>query len=103
MQAMTIQRAMVTAIAMAITPMQASAVQTNAVEWDGSPLILAMGPDPGGKSGAGVTPETTRTDHPAAGGPQSPSKPDSSTGPGDRNGKQAGSKEPAPTPSPRQR
>jgi hypothetical protein len=28
---------------------------------------LAMGPDPGGKSGAGVTPQTTRTDHPAAG------------------------------------
>ena len=24
----------------------------------------AMGPDPGGKTGAGVTPESTRTDHP---------------------------------------
>jgi hypothetical protein len=26
---------------------------------------LAMGPDPGGKTGEGVTPETTKTDHPA--------------------------------------
>jgi hypothetical protein len=33
--------------------------------------LIAMGPDPGGKSGAGVTPETTATDHPAAPGPQS--------------------------------
>ena len=35
------------------------------------PEVLAMGPDPGGKSGEGVTPETTTTDHPAASGPQS--------------------------------
>lgn len=27
--------------------------------------LLAMGPDPGGHTGATVTPETTRTDHPA--------------------------------------
>jgi hypothetical protein len=33
--------------------------------------LIAMGPDPGGKSGEGVTPETTATDHPAAPGPQS--------------------------------
>ena len=26
---------------------------------------FAMGPDPGGHTGAGVTPETTKTDHPA--------------------------------------
>jgi hypothetical protein len=26
---------------------------------------LAMGPDPGGKTGEGVTPESTKTDHPA--------------------------------------
>jgi hypothetical protein len=25
---------------------------------------LAMGPDPGGKTGQGVTPESTKTDHP---------------------------------------
>ena len=28
------------------------------------PLQLAMGPDPGGKTGQGVTPESTKTDHP---------------------------------------
>jgi hypothetical protein len=33
--------------------------------------FIAMGPDPGGKSGEGVTPSTTTTDHPAAPGPQS--------------------------------
>ena len=27
--------------------------------------VLAMGPDPGGHTGAGVTPETTKTDRPA--------------------------------------
>jgi hypothetical protein len=27
-------------------------------------LLLAMGPDPGGHTGAGVTPETTKTDRP---------------------------------------
>lgn len=31
---------------------------------------IAMGPDPGGKSGQGVTPSSTATDHPAAPGPQ---------------------------------
>jgi hypothetical protein len=30
----------------------------------GEPLQLAMGPDPGGKTGQGVTPESTKTDHP---------------------------------------
>ena len=29
-----------------------------------SPLLIAMGPDPGGHTGAGVTPETTKTDRP---------------------------------------
>ena len=28
------------------------------------PLLLAMGPDPGGHTGAGVTPETTKTGRP---------------------------------------
>lgn len=28
------------------------------------PLLMAMGPDPGGHTGAGVTPETTKTDRP---------------------------------------
>ena len=28
------------------------------------PQLLAMGPDPGGHTGAGVTPETTKTDRP---------------------------------------
>jgi hypothetical protein len=32
--------------------------------------LIAMGPDPGGKSGQGVTPSSTATDHPAAPGPQ---------------------------------
>jgi hypothetical protein len=32
--------------------------------------LLAMGPDPGGKSGQGVTPDSTATGHPAAPGPQ---------------------------------
>ena len=41
---------------------------------DGLAGPLAMGPDPGGKGGAGVTPETTRTDHPAAGGPLPPAE-----------------------------
>jgi hypothetical protein len=27
--------------------------------------VFAMGPDPGGHTGAGVTPETTKTDQPA--------------------------------------
>ena len=27
-------------------------------------LLMAMGPDPGGHTGAGVTPETTKTDRP---------------------------------------
>ena len=31
--------------------------------------FVAMGPDPGGKSGETVTPETTKTDHPAVSGP----------------------------------
>lgn len=39
------------------------------------PYLISMGPDPGGKSGEGVTPETTKTDHPAAAGPQSASPP----------------------------
>ena len=30
-----------------------------------SAAALAMGPDPGGHTGAGVTPETTKTDQPA--------------------------------------
>ena len=29
-----------------------------------TPLLIAMGPDPGGHTGAGVTPETTKTDRP---------------------------------------
>jgi hypothetical protein len=29
------------------------------------PLLIAMGPDPGGHTGAGVTPETTKTGSPA--------------------------------------
>ena len=29
-----------------------------------APLLIAMGPDPGGHTGAGVTPETTKTDRP---------------------------------------
>ena len=37
------------------------------------PYLISMGPDPGGKSGEGVTPETTKTDHPAVAGPQSAS------------------------------
>ena len=28
------------------------------------PLLMAMGPDPGGHTGAGVTPETTKTGRP---------------------------------------
>ena len=28
------------------------------------PLLIAMGPDPGGHTGAGVTPETTKTGRP---------------------------------------
>jgi hypothetical protein len=28
------------------------------------PLLIAMGPDPGGHTGAGVTPETTKTGNP---------------------------------------
>ena len=28
------------------------------------PLLVAMGPDPGGHTGAGVTPETTKADRP---------------------------------------
>ena len=39
------------------------------------PYLISMGPDPGGKSGEGVTPETTTTDHPAVAGPQSASPP----------------------------
>ena len=29
-----------------------------------APLLIAMGPDPGGHTGAGVTPETTKTGRP---------------------------------------
>jgi hypothetical protein len=29
------------------------------------PALIAMGPDPGGHTGAGVTPDTTKTDRPA--------------------------------------
>jgi hypothetical protein len=39
------------------------------------PYLISMGPDPGGKSGDGVTPETTTTGHPAVAGPQSASPP----------------------------
>jgi hypothetical protein len=35
------------------------------------PSLVSMGPDPGGRSGEGVTPATTTTDHPAVAGPQS--------------------------------
>ena len=31
---------------------------------DDMPTLMAMGPDPGGHTGAGVTPETTKTDRP---------------------------------------
>ena len=99
MQSITIQRAVVMAIYVAITPIQAP----RAVGSESLPTILAMGPDPGGKTGAGVTPQTTRTDHPAAGGPQGPTKPDSGPGRDDRNGKQPESREPAPAPPSKQR
>jgi hypothetical protein len=35
-----------------------------------SPYLISMGPDPGGRSGEGVTPQTTTTDHPAVASPQ---------------------------------
>src|SRR5262245_25467151 len=59
-------------ICIAIASMGANADRRIERVEDGSVLQrLAMGPDPGGKSGAGVTPETTRTDHPATSGPES--------------------------------
>ena len=64
-------KAITLAICVAIVPVCANAVQS--IDRGASPMLLVMGPDPGGKSGQGVTPETTRTDHPAAGGPQSSS------------------------------
>lgn len=36
---------------------------------------VSMGPDPGGKTGEGVTPESTRTDHPAMEKNETPVKP----------------------------
>ncbi len=35
-------------------------------------ILLSMGPDPGGHSGDGVNPTTTKTDHPAVDGPSQP-------------------------------
>jgi len=72
MQRTSTPAAMTLALCVAIAPVGANAAQS--IERDASPALLAMGPDPGGKTGAGVTPETTRTDHPAAGGPQSSSQ-----------------------------
>lgn len=52
--------ALLLAICMSVAPL--------AVAGDVSEFV-AMGPDPGGKSGETVTPETTKTDHPAVSGP----------------------------------
>jgi hypothetical protein len=52
--------ALLLAICMSVAPL--------AVAGDVSGFV-AMGPDPGGKSGETVTPETTKTDHPATSGP----------------------------------
>ena len=41
----------------------APAFETNTANSDAC-LLLAMGPDPGGHTGAGVTAETTKTDRP---------------------------------------
>jgi hypothetical protein len=60
-------RASVVAACLAVASVYAHAAPR--VACDGLVGALAMGPDPGGKTDAGVTPETTRTDHPAAGGP----------------------------------
>ena len=37
-----------------------SGLQSDPLKGD-EPLLMAMGPDPGGHTGAGVTPETTKT------------------------------------------
>ena len=46
--------------AFAVTPMDLQPDWTAG----GAPLLIAMGPDPGGHTGAGVTPETTKTGRP---------------------------------------
>ena len=51
---------MFTAAAFARMPSGLQSEQVNYHE----PLLIAMGPDPGGHTGAGVTPQTTKTDRP---------------------------------------
>ena len=64
--------ALLLAICMSVAPL--------AVAGDAS-WFVAMGPDPGGKSGETVTPQTTKTDHPATSGPSdSGVKPSDSSG-----------------------
>ena len=56
---LTLSFCMISATAFAGTPGDLQPVRS-----DGT-VLLAMGPDPGGHTGAGVTPETTKTDSPA--------------------------------------
>ena len=57
---LTLILSMFSAAAFAGMPMD---LQPDRPEGD-APLLIGMGPDPGGHTGAGVTPETTKTDRP---------------------------------------